>query len=113
MFTSSVFLNLPALVLHYIPMEQSVSGKSHGRFFKCLSQRFFLPYGALKKVQLSGRKRPTSGVLATDQSQAEYLHSERKLTVKTRNNGGQITRESAGGAVNSYNNGTCRDLRHV
>ena len=72
-FTSSVFLNLPALVLHYIPMEQSVSGKSHGRFFKPLSQRFFLPYGALKKVQLSGRKRPTSGVFwATDQSQAEH-----------------------------------------
>jgi hypothetical protein len=54
-------------------MEQSVSGKSHGRFFKRLSQRFFLPYGALKKVQLSGRKRPTSGVFwATDQSQAEH-----------------------------------------
>jgi hypothetical protein len=91
-------------------MEQSVSGKSHGRFFKRLSQRFFLPYGALKKVQLSGRKRPTSGVfLATDQSQAE-----RKLsTVKTRNNGRKITRESAGGAINSFNYRTCRDLQHV
>jgi hypothetical protein len=34
---------------------------------------FFLPYGGLKKVQLSGRKRPTSGVFwATDQSQAEH-----------------------------------------
>ena len=57
-------------------MEQSVSGKSHGRSFKRLSQRFFLPYGALKKVQLSGRKRPTSGVFwATDQSQAEHGHN--------------------------------------
>ena len=48
-FTSSIFLNLPALVLHSIPMEQSVSGKSHGRFFKRLSQRFFCHTESWKK----------------------------------------------------------------
>uniref|UniRef100_A0A8C4ZDA1 Lamin B2 n=1 Tax=Gadus morhua TaxID=8049 RepID=A0A8C4ZDA1_GADMO len=89
--------------------RQIVSGKSHGRFFKRLSQRFFLPYGALKKVQLSGRKRPTSFGQLPNHKRNIDTSSHRKLsTVKTRNNGRQITRESAGGAINSFNYRTWR-----
>ena len=106
------FFNLPALVLHYIPMEQSVSGKSHERFIKRLSQRFFSAIRSVEKSSTFRKKAADVRRLLGNWPITSGTWTQLS-TVKTRNNDGQITRESAVGAIDSFNYRTCRDLQHV
>ena len=61
----------------------------------------------------SGRRQASFGQLPNHKRNIDTSLRRKLSTVKTRNNGRQITRESAGGAINSFNYRTCRDLQHV